>query len=130
MTANLLAHCDLFAAGIARSGAYNRTLTPFGFQSERRTLWEAPDVYINMSPFMHADKINEPILLIHGEADNNSGTFPIQSERLFAALKGFGATTRLVMLPHESHGYAARESVLHVLAEMFEWFDVHVKGRK
>ena len=130
MTANLLAHCDLFAAGIARSGAYNRTLTPFGFQSERRTLWEAPEIYINMSPFMHADKINEPILLIHGEADNNSGTFPIQSERFFAALKGFGATARLVMLPHESHGYAARESILHVLAEMFEWFDVYVKGRK
>ncbi|MCJ7645077.1 MAG: prolyl oligopeptidase family serine peptidase, partial [Candidatus Aminicenantes bacterium] len=128
--ANLLAHCDLFAAGIARSGAYNRTLTPFGFQSERRTLWEAPDAYIHVSPFMHADKINEPILLIHGEADNNSGTFPIQSERLFAALKGFGATARLVMLPHESHGYAARESILHVLAEMFEWFDVHVKDRK
>ena len=129
MTANLLAHCDLFAAGIARSGAYNRTLTPFGFQSERRTLWEAPDTYIKMSPFMNADKINEPILLIHGEADNNSGTFPIQSERLFAALKGFGATARLVMLPNESHGYAARESVLHVLAEMFDWFDKFVKDR-
>jgi dipeptidyl aminopeptidase/acylaminoacyl peptidase len=130
MTANLLAHCDLFAAGIARSGAYNRTLTPFGFQSERRTLWEATETYINMSPFMHADKINEPILLIHGEADNNSGTFPIQSERLFAALKGFGATARLVMLPYESHGYSARESVLHVLAEMFEWFDKYVKNKK
>jgi dipeptidyl aminopeptidase/acylaminoacyl peptidase len=130
MTANLLAHCDLFAAGIARSGAYNRTLTPFGFQSERRTLWEAPDTYIKMSPFMHANKINEPILLIHGEADNNSGTFPIQSERLFAALKGFGATARLVMLPYESHGYSARESVLTVLAEMFEWFDKYVKNKQ
>jgi dipeptidyl aminopeptidase/acylaminoacyl peptidase len=130
MTANLLAHCDLFAAGIARSGAYNRTLTPFGFQSERRTLWEAPETYIKMSPFMHAHKINEPILLIHGMADNNSGTFPIQSERLFAALKGFGATTRFVYLPFESHGYSARESVLHVLAEMFEWFDTYVKNRK
>jgi len=130
MTANLLAHCDAFAAGIARSGAYNRTLTPFGFQSERRTLWEATDTYVMMSPFMHANKINEPILLIHGEADNNSGTFPIQSERLFAALKGFGATTRLVMLPNESHGYMARESILHVLAEMFEWFDKYVKNRK
>jgi dipeptidyl aminopeptidase/acylaminoacyl peptidase len=129
MTANLLAHCDLFAAGIARSGAYNRTLTPFGFQSERRTLWEALETYVKMSPFMHADKINEPILLIHGEADNNSGTFPIQSERLFAALKGFGATARLVMLPNESHGYAARESVLHALAEMLEWFDKYVKNR-
>jgi len=129
MTANLLAHCDFFAAGIARSGAYNRTLTPFGFQSEHRTLWEAAETYIRMSPFMHADKINEPILLIHGEADNNSGTFPIQSERLFAALKGFGATARLVMLPNESHGYSARESVLHVLAEMLEWFDKYVKTR-
>jgi dipeptidyl aminopeptidase/acylaminoacyl peptidase len=130
MTANLLAHCDLFAAGIARSGAYNRTLTPFGFQSERRTLWEAPETYIKMSPFMSADKIKTPILLIHGEADNNSGTFPIQSERLFAALKGFGATVRLVMLPYESHGYSARESVLDVLAEMFEWFDRYVKNKK
>ncbi|MDH4198594.1 MAG: prolyl oligopeptidase family serine peptidase, partial [Candidatus Aminicenantes bacterium] len=91
--------------------------------------WEATETYIKMSPFMHANKINEPILLIHGEADNNSGTFPIQSERLFAALKGFGATARLVMLPNESHGYAARESVLHVLAEMFDWFDKFVKDR-
>jgi len=130
MTANLLAHCDLFAAGIARSGVYNRTLTPFGFQSERRTLWEAPEIYFKVSPFMHAHKINEPILLIHGEADNNSGTFPIQSERLFHALKGHGATARLVLLPYESHGYSARESVLHVLAEMFEWFDKYVKGKK
>ena len=130
MTANLLAHGDLFAAGIARSGAYNRTLTPFGFQSERRSLWEAPETYINMSPFMHADSIKTPLLLIHGEADNNSGTFPIQSERLFAALQGFGATARLVMLPFESHGYSARESVLDVLAEMFDWFETYVKDRK
>jgi len=127
MTANLLAHSDLFAAGIARSGAYNRTLTPFGFQSERRTIWEAPKVYFKVSPFFHAHKIKEPILLIHGEIDNNSGTFPIQSKRLFHALKGHGATVRLVMLPHESHGYRARESVLHVLAEMIEWLDKYVK---
>jgi len=130
MTANLLAHCDLFAAGIARSGAYNRTLTPFGFQSEQRSLWEAPDTYLKMSPFMYADKIKTPLLMIHGMADNNSGTFPIQSERLFAALKGFGATARFVYLPYESHGYSARESVLTVLAEMFEWFDRYVKNRK
>jgi dipeptidyl aminopeptidase/acylaminoacyl peptidase len=130
MTANLLAHTDLFAAGIARSGAYNRTLTPFGFQNERRTLWEAPSSYINMSPFMFANKINEPILLIHGQADNNSGTFPIQSERLFAALQGFGATARLVMLPYESHGYSARESVLDTIAEMLEWFDRYVKNKR
>lgn len=129
MTANLLAYCDLFAAGIARSGAYNRTLTPFGFQSERRTLWQAPEIYFKVSPFMHADKINEPILLIHGEADNNSGTFPIQSQRLYHALKGHGATARLVMLPNESHGYSAKESVLHVLAEMIEWADRYVKKK-
>jgi len=130
MTANLLAHSDLFAAGIARSGAYNRTLTPFGFQNERRTLWEAPETYIKMSPFMFAHKINEPILLIHGQADNNAGTHPIQSERLFHALRGHGAIARLVMLPYESHGYSARESIYHVLAEMFEWFDKYVKNKK
>ena len=129
MTANLLAHTDLFAAGIARSGAYNRSLTPFGFQSERRSYWEAVDLYTRMSPFTYANKINEPILLIHGEADNNSGTFPIQSERLFQAIKGNGGIARLVMLPHESHGYLARESVLHVLAEMFDWADRYVKNR-
>ncbi len=127
MTANLLAQCDLFQAGIARSGAYNRTLTPFGFQSERRPLWEAKDVYFNVSPFMHADKISDPLLLIHGEEDNNSGTFPMQSQRLFQAIKGNGGTARLVMLPKESHGYRARESVLHVQAEMLEWLDKHVK---
>jgi dipeptidyl aminopeptidase/acylaminoacyl peptidase len=129
MTANLLAHSRLFAAGIARSGAYNRTLTPFGFQSERRSFWEAPELYMKMSPFTYANKIKDPLLLIHGEADNNSGTFPIQSERLFQAIKGSGGTARLVLLPHESHGYRARESVLHVLAEMFEWADKYIKNR-
>ena len=128
MTANLLAHTDLFRAGIARSGAYNRTLTPFGFQSERRILWEAPETYIKVSPFMVADKIKEPILLIHGEADNNTGTFPIQSERMYQAIRGTGGTVRLVMLPHESHGYSARETTEHVLYEMLGWFDRHVKN--
>lgn len=128
MAANLLAHSDLFAAGIARSGAYNRTLTPFGFQSEERTFWQAPDVYFSMSPFMHADNINEPLLMIHGEADNNSGTFPIQSERMYDALKGLGGTVRLVMLPDEAHGYRARESVMHMLWEMTEWMDKYVKA--
>ncbi len=130
MTANLLAHCDLFQAGIARSGAYNRTLTPFGFQSERRPFWEAKDVYFNISPFMHADQINEPMLMVHGEADNNSGTFPVQSKRMYQAIKGNGGTVRLVMLPNESHGYRARESVLHTQAEMIDWFDKHVKNRE
>jgi dipeptidyl aminopeptidase/acylaminoacyl peptidase len=130
MTANLLAHTDLFAAGIARSGAYNRTLTPFGFQQEERTYWEAPDVYHKMSPFNYADKIKEPILLIHGEADNNSGTFPIQSERFYNALKGHGATAKLVFLPHESHGYQARESILHTLHEMNAWMDKYVKNKQ
>jgi dipeptidyl aminopeptidase/acylaminoacyl peptidase len=127
-TANLLAHSDLFKAGVARSGAYNRTLTPFGFQNEQRTFWEARDVYLAMMPFAYADKINEPILLIHGMADNNSGTFPIQSERMYAALKGHGATVEYVQLPFESHGYAARESVMDVVARMIEWFDKYVKG--
>ena len=126
MAANLLAHSDLFRAGIARSGAYNRTLTPFGFQNERRTFWERPDVYGSMSPFFHAHKVNEPILLTHGEVDNNSGTFPVQSQRFYMALKGHGATVRYVTLPHESHGYAARESVFHVVTEMLNWLDRHI----
>ncbi|WP_243304778.1 prolyl oligopeptidase family serine peptidase [Geothrix oryzisoli] len=128
MTANLLAHSTLFKAGIARSGAYNRTLTPFGFQSERRTLWEAPEMYLKVSPFLSANHFNAPILLIHGEADNNQGTFPIQSERLYAALKGNGQTARYVTLPLESHGYVARESVEHTLWEMLHWFDKHLKN--
>ena len=127
MTANLLAHSDLFAAGIARSGAYNRTLTPFGFQMEERSLWEAPEVYAKMSPFMHADKVQEPLLLIHGAMDNNPGTYPMQSERFFAALKGHGATVRLVMLPYESHGYRSRESLLHMLWEQEQWLQKHVR---
>jgi dipeptidyl aminopeptidase/acylaminoacyl peptidase len=128
MTANLLAHSDLFRLGLPRSGAYNRTLTPFSFQSEERTLWQAPEVYFKMSPFMHADKINEPILLVHGEADNNSGTFPMQSERMYGALKGHGATARLVLLPHESHGYRARESIMHLLWETDTWLERYGKN--
>ncbi|MDF1574884.1 MAG: prolyl oligopeptidase family serine peptidase [Bacteroidales bacterium] len=127
MVANLLSHSDLFAAGIARSGAYNRTLTPFGFQSEERSYWEAPEVYYRMSPFMHADKMKTPLLLIHGEADNNSGTYPLQSTRYFNALKGLGASVRLVMLPKESHGYRARESILHMLWEQDQWLEKYVK---
>jgi dipeptidyl aminopeptidase/acylaminoacyl peptidase len=127
MTANLLAHADLFRAGIARSGAYNRTLTPFGFQSEERTLWEASETYLNMSPFMYADKLKTPLLLIHGEADDNSGTFPIQSERMYQAVRGNGGTVRLVMLPDEAHGYAARETIEHVLYEMVSWMERYAK---
>jgi dipeptidyl aminopeptidase/acylaminoacyl peptidase len=127
MVANLLSHSDLFAAGIARSGAYNRTLTPFGFQSEERTYWDSPETYYNMSPFMHADKMKYPLLLIHGEADNNSGTYPMQSERYFNALKGLGGTARLVILPKESHGYSARESILHVLWEQDQWLEKYLK---
>lgn len=127
MVANLLSHSNLFAAGIARSGAYNRTLTPFGFQSEERNYWEAPEIYNTMSPFMHADKMKTPLLLVHGEADNNSGTYPMQSERYFNALKGLGATVRLVMLPKESHGYRAKESILHLLWEQDQWLNKYVK---
>jgi len=128
MTANLLAHSRLFRAGFAESGAYNRSLTPFGFQSERRTFWEVPDLYAKMSPFWYAHKIKDPILLMHGEADDNSGTFPIQSERFYMALKGQGATVRYVTLPFEAHGYAGRETLLHVLAERINWFDKYVKN--
>ncbi len=130
MTANLLTHSDLFAAGIARSGAYNRTLTPFGFQNEERNYWEAPEIYNTMSPFMNANKMKTPLLLIHGEADNNTGTYPLQSERYFNALKGMGAPARLVLLPKESHGYSARESVLHVLWEQDQWLEKWVKNKK
>ncbi|NSL89829.1 S9 family peptidase [Chitinophaga sp. Mgbs1] len=127
MTSNLLAHTNLFKAGISRSGAYNRTLTPFGFQNEQRTYWQAPEVYYKMSPFSYADKLKTPILLIHGEADNNPGTFPVQSERLYNAIKGNGGTARLVFLPQESHGYAAKESILHMLWEMDQWLMKYVK---
>ncbi len=130
MTANLLAHCRLFKAGVARSGAYNRTLTPFGFQSERRPYWEARDVYQKVSPFTWADQIKDPILLVHGEKDNNPGTFPVQSERLYQAIKGNGGTVRLVMLPEESHGYRARESVLHTHAETLDWLNKYVRDAK
>ncbi|MBK6406594.1 MAG: prolyl oligopeptidase family serine peptidase [Holophagales bacterium] len=130
MTANLLAHSDLFAAGIARSGAYNRSLTPFGFQAEERTYWQARDVYARVSPFDYADRINEPLLMIHGEADNNPGTFTLQSERLFEAIQGLGGRSRLVLLPYESHGYAARENILHMLWETGTWLETWVKGEK
>lgn len=129
MTANLLAHSDLFRVGIARSGAYNRTLTPFGFQAEPRSFWQAPAIYQRMSPFAHADQIKAPVLLIHGADDDNSGTFPMQSERLYQAIAGHGGTVRLVMLPHESHGYQAKESILHTLAEMTAWLDRHLKEK-
>ena len=130
MTANLLAHTRLFRAGVAESGAYNRTLTPFGFQGEERTYWDAPELYGAMSPFTYANKIKDPILLVHGMADNNTGTYPIQSERMYQALKGNGATTRYVQLPGEAHGYRARESVGHALAEMTAWLDQYVKPKK
>jgi dipeptidyl aminopeptidase/acylaminoacyl peptidase len=127
MTANLLAHTDLFKAGIARSGAYNRTLTPFGFQNEDRTYWQAPQLYYEMSPFSYADKIKEPILLVHGEADDNTGTYPINSERLYAAIKGNGGTVRFVFLPYEAHSYRGKENLLHLLWEQNNWLQKFVK---
>jgi len=127
MTDNLLANCDFFKAGIAESGAPNRTLTPFGFQNERRTIWEAPDTYLKMSPFMNANKIKSPLLLIHGEADDNDGTFPIQSERMYEAIRGNGGTVRLVFLPVEAHGYRGKETIEHVNWEKMTWFNKYVK---
>lgn len=129
MTANLLAHSKLFKAGIARSGAYNRSLTPFGFQNEERTYWQAPELYAKMSPFSYANQIKTPLLMIHGEADNNPGTFPIQSERLYNAIKGHGGTVRFVQLPYESHGYAGKENILHMLWEQNAWLEKYVKGK-
>jgi dipeptidyl aminopeptidase/acylaminoacyl peptidase len=128
MVANLLAHTDLFKAGIARSGSYNKTNQPFGFQSERRSLFEARDVYIQVSPTFFADKIKEPILIIHGNADSNPGTLTPQSEVFYEAVRGSGGTARLVLLPHEDHGYRAKESVEHVLWEQLRWFDKYIKG--
>jgi dipeptidyl aminopeptidase/acylaminoacyl peptidase len=127
MTANLLTHCNLFACGIARSGAYNRTLTPFGFQSEQRNYWDVPKVYNDMSPFMNAEKMKTPMLLVHGDADNNPGTFTLQSERYFQALKGLGAPVRLVLLPKESHGYAAKENIFHLLWEQDQFLEKYLK---
>lgn len=128
MTANLLTHSDLFACGIARSGAYNRTLTPFGFQSEQRNYWDVPKVYNDMSPFMNAEKMKTPLLLVHGDADNNPGTFTLQSERYFQALKGLGAPVRLVLLPKESHGYAAKDNILHLLWEQDQFLEKYLKN--
>lgn len=127
MTANLLTHCDYFACGIARSGAYNRTLTPFGFQTEQRNFWDAPNIYGEMSPFFTANKMKKPILLVHGEADNNPGTFTLQTERYFGAIKGLGGTARMVILPKESHGYQARENILHLLWEQEQFLDKYLK---
>lgn len=128
MTANLLTHSNLFACGIARSGAYNRTLTPFGFQSEQRNYWDVPTIYNGMSPFMNADKMKTPLLLVHGDADNNPGTFTLQSERYFQALKGLGAPARLVLLPKESHGYAAKENIFHLLWEQDQFLEKYLKN--
>ena len=128
MTVNLLAHTKLFKAGIARSGAYNRSLTPFGFQNEDRTYWEDPQLYYEMSPFSYADKITTPLLMIHGEMDDNSGTFPIQSERLYNAIKGHGGTVRYVVLPYEAHGYRGKENLLHLLYEQNAWLEKYVKN--
>ncbi len=127
MTANLLTHSKLFACGIARSGAYNRTLTPFGFQSEQRNYWDVPEIYNTMSPFMNADKMKTPLLLIHGDADNNPGTFTLQTERYFQALKNLGAPVRMVLLPKESHGYQAKENIFHVLWEQDQFLEKCLK---
>jgi dipeptidyl aminopeptidase/acylaminoacyl peptidase len=127
MVANLLTHTDLFACGVARSGAYNRTLTPFGFQGEQRNYWDSPAVYDGISPFQTAHKMKKPMLLVHGDADNNPGTFTLQTERYFQALKGLGAPARLVLLPKESHGYEARENILHLLWEQDRFFEKYLK---
>jgi dipeptidyl aminopeptidase/acylaminoacyl peptidase len=130
MVANVLANSDLCQVGVAKSGAYNRTLTPFGFQKERRTFWQAKDFYLQVSPFARADQINEPLLLIHGDKDPNSGTYPMQTKRLYQAIKGNGGTARMVILPFEEHSYRAKESELHVLSEINEWFDKYLRNER
>ena len=130
MTVNLVAHSDLFHAGVATSGSYNKTLTPFGFQSERRSVWEATGVYLKVSPYFSADKIKTPILLMHGMEDANPGTIPLQSVQLYEAVRANGGTTRLVMLPHEPHLYTALESNEQEVYEMLRWFDTYVKNAK
>jgi dipeptidyl aminopeptidase/acylaminoacyl peptidase len=130
MTAHLLSHTNWFKGGIARSGAYNRTLTPFSFQNEDRTYWQAPQLYFDMSPFSYAQKIKTPILLVHGDTDDNTGTYPIQSERMFQALKGNGGNVRYVSLPYEAHGYRGKENILHLLWEEHMWLEKYVKGKK
>jgi dipeptidyl aminopeptidase/acylaminoacyl peptidase len=127
MVANVLAHSDICKIGIARSGAYNRSLTPFGFQHEQRTLWEATQFYIDVSPYFHAEKLKEPLLMIHGLEDPNSGTYPLQTKRMYQAIKGTGGTAKMVLLPKEGHGYRARKSNLHVIAEMIEWCNKYLK---
>jgi dipeptidyl aminopeptidase/acylaminoacyl peptidase len=128
MTVNLVAHSDLFRAGVATSGSYNKTLTPFGFQNEQRSVWEAPDVYMKVSPFFYADKIKTPLLIVHGGEDANPGTIPLQSSRLYEAIRGNGGTARLVILPHEPHWYTAMESNEQLIYEMLRWFDKYVKN--
>jgi dipeptidyl aminopeptidase/acylaminoacyl peptidase len=127
MTANLVAHSDLFRAGVATSGSYNKTLTPFGFQNERRSVWEASDVYLKVSPFFFADKLKTPLLIVHGAEDANPGTTPLQGQKLYEAIRGNGGITRLVMLPHEPHWYTAMESNEQLVYEMLRWFDKYVK---
>ena len=127
MTANLLAHSNLFRAGVATSGSYNKTLTPFGFQNERRSVWQAEDVYLKVSPFFYADQLKTPLLIVHGMDDANPGTTPLQATLLYEALRGNGGTTRLVMLPHEPHWYSALESNEQLAYEMQRWFDRYVK---
>jgi dipeptidyl aminopeptidase/acylaminoacyl peptidase len=124
-----LSNSNLFAAGIARSGAYNRTLTPFGFQSEQRNFWDDPQLYMTMSPFMSADRMKTPMLLVHGAADNNPGTFTLQTERYFQALKNLGAPVRMVIVPRESHGYAAKENIFHLLWEQDQFLEKYLKNK-
>lgn len=129
MVANLLAHSDLFEAGAALSGAYNRTLTPFGFQTERRTLWEAPETYLAMSPILYSHRIDAPLLLVHGLLDDNAGTSPLQSTQFYEAIRGNGGDAGLLLLPWEGHSYRARESVMRTAARLLDWFDRHVKDK-
>ncbi|MEX2182686.1 MAG: DUF305 domain-containing protein [Gemmatimonadaceae bacterium] len=126
-TVNAMTLVPFFKAGIAGDGMYNRTLTPFGFQTERRNFFEARETYLDMSPFLRADRLAGALLLYHATEDQNVGTAPLASTRMMAALQGLGKTAALYMYHYEGHSVATYESDLDMWARWFAWFDVYVK---
>ena len=127
-TVNALTLVPYFKAGIAGDGMYNRSLTPFGFQSERRDFFQAEQTYLDMSPFFRADKISGALLMYHALEDQNVGTAPISSIRMFHALQGLGKPAALYMYHYEDHSDATYASDLDLWARWFAWFDVYVKN--
>lgn len=129
-TVNAMVHTPFFKAGIAGDGNYNRTLTPLDFQSERRTFWEAKDTYLAMSPLLFANNMSGALLMYHGLGDQNVGTDPINSPRLFQALNGLGKTAAMYLYPFEDHGPATKETLLDLWGRWSAWLDKYVKNPK